>query len=150
MQFEVQLDMLSRPRARAPWLVVACLYCGLFSIAAAGAAGHSTSGEQESDPYETLAARLIEAPTEADRAALRQANSNLVSTSLESALRELGEAHRSRGEFAAAAVGFRLMQQVAEETGHPAGVASALRNLGVVSRQQQKYDEARAYLQKGL
>src|SRR5882672_6948869 len=130
---EVEPDMLSR--LRAAWFLMICLFCGVFSIAVARAAGP----EQQSDAYENLAAQLIEAPTAAARAALLQANNNLVSASLESALGDLAEAHRSRGEFAAATLGFSLMQQIAEDNGHPAGVASALRNLGVVSRHQQRY-----------
>ncbi|HWM70112.1 MAG TPA: CHAT domain-containing protein [Steroidobacteraceae bacterium] len=141
---EVEPDMLSR--LRAAWFLMICLFCGFFSIAVARAA----APEQQSDAYENLAAQLIEAPTAAARAALLQANNNLVSASLESALGDLAEAHRSRGEFAAATLGFSLMRQIAEDNGHPAGIASALRNLGVVSRHQQRYDEARDYLQKGL
>ena len=154
--------MLSRPRAAWFWMM--CLSCGFFSIAVARVAGPSTSGEQgswtpavstaapeqQSDAYKNLAARLIEAPTEAARVALLQANSPLVSAPLESALGDLAEAHRSRGEFAAATLGFRLMQQVAEENGHPAGIAAALRNLGAVARLQQRYAEASDFFQKSL
>jgi hypothetical protein len=86
MRIEVEPDMLSRPRAA--WFLKMCLLCGFFSIGVARAAGHSTSGEQgtrtpsvsttaseqQSDAYKNLAARLIEAPTEAGRAALLQAS----------------------------------------------------------------------------
>ena len=131
---------------RGNWLWTICWFGGLLSIAVACAA----APDQEPDVYGNLAAQLIKAPTEMERASLLQTNSTLVSASLESALGELGEAHRSRGEFAAATMGFLLMQQIAEKNAHPAGVAEALRNLGVVARQQQRYDEARDYLQKGL
>src|SRR5882724_534959 len=104
MRIEKNPDMLSRPRVRGNWLWTICLFGGLFWIAVACAA----APEQESDVYGNLAAQLIKAPTEMERAALLQTNSKLVSASLESALGELSEAHRSRGEFAAAAVGFAL------------------------------------------
>jgi CHAT domain-containing protein len=146
MRIEKTPDMLSRSRVRGNWLWAICLLGGLFWIAVACAA----APEPESDVYGNLAAQLINAPTEMERAVLLQTNRNLLSASLESALGELSEAHRSRGEFAAATVGFALIQQIAERNGDPAGVAEALRNLGVVARQQQRYDEARDYLQKGL
>ncbi len=143
--FEVNAATLSRSRWRAVWLAMICSFCGLFSSAAAG-----TAAPEEPEAYKNLAARLIEAPTEVERAAILQANSKLVSASLESSLGDLAEAHRSRGEIAAATAGFRLMQQVAETNGHGDGVAFALRSLGAIARLQQRYAEALDYFQKSL
>src|SRR5260370_41370559 len=107
----------------------------------------TSNAPKEKDAFQDLAEKLVETDTDAKRTALLEANHDLITSSLESALSAAGAARRPQGDYANAQVSYQLRRQVAERTNHPAGVWSALRSLGIVARLQQKYPEALDYFQ---
>ena len=105
---------------------------------------------REAAAEETLAAALVSAKTESERASLLAAEKDLMTVELRKALIAEAEKLRTQGNYTQALAVFDLTYRIAEQNGDKSGVASALRGIGGVKYNQADYKAALEYYQKSL
>jgi CHAT domain-containing protein/Tfp pilus assembly protein PilF len=99
---------------------------------------------------DVLAAALVAARTEEERKALLVAENELVTVELQKALIKQGQRLSNQGSYGQALSIYQLALQIAEQLGDKRGIATTLRNIGIVHRSQGNYTQALEYYQKSL
>ena len=99
---------------------------------------------------EDLAAALIAAKTQDERASLLVAEKDLMTVELRKALIEQAEKLRVQGKYAEALAVYDLTYSIAERIGDKSGVATTLRGIGGVKYNQADYKAALELYQKSL
>ena len=99
---------------------------------------------------EELAASLIAAKTQDERASLLAAEKDLMTAELRKSLIAQAEKLSTQGSYTQALGIFDLTSHIAEQIGDKSGVAHALRGIGGVKYNQADYKAALEYYQKGL
>jgi CHAT domain-containing protein/Tfp pilus assembly protein PilF len=99
---------------------------------------------------EELAAALAAARTDEERKALLEADIELQTSELVRTLNDQGTRLRARGNYPQAVAVLQLSLTTAQRLGYQAGMAGALRNLGIVSNSQGNYSQALDYFHKSL
>jgi CHAT domain-containing protein/lipopolysaccharide biosynthesis regulator YciM len=134
------------------WSVI--LTCLLFSSALAQDESRtqqpaSVSAADEA-ALQSLAHALASVKTDVERSALLTAEKELVTERLVREMIRQGSRLRSQGNYPEALARFRLAQNVAEQIGDKAGIASTLNNIGFVHYLQGNYPLALEHYQKSL
>ncbi|MEP6635076.1 MAG: CHAT domain-containing protein [Acidobacteriota bacterium] len=104
----------------------------------------------ESSAEEDLVAALLAAKSEVERAALLEADKELMTVELRKALIARGRSLSQRGDFSQALILDQLAQTLAEKIGDKAGLTTALYRIGGDYRNQGNFNPALEYLQKAL
>lgn len=102
----------------------------------------ASAQEQAKTPAEELAAKLLAARDEGERAALLAARKELVAPELRKALIAAGDAHRRQAEYPRALAAYELARRVAESADDREGVARSLHYVAVVRMAQGEYGPA--------
>lgn len=96
----------------------------------------------EGAPADALASALIDAPTSAARAALMDAEADLVGEALVAAMSRRADALARGGDFAGARVVYELVVEVARRAGSRRSEGQALQNIGNAAYFQRDFDAA--------
>ncbi len=105
---------------------------------------------REASAEEDLAAALALLKTEDERSALLTAEKELVTGRFVQALNRQGASLRLQGNYPEALARFRLAQNIAEQIGDKAGIASTLIGIGIVHSSQGDYAQALEHYRKSL
>lgn len=105
---------------------------------------------RELSAYDELAARLLAVKDEQERAALQEAEKELVTVELRKSLHQQAYRLLDKRDLAQAALAFRLARELAERLGDQEGAARALRGLGDTSVARNDYAAAMEYIQQNL
>jgi CHAT domain-containing protein len=105
---------------------------------------------RERSAYDELAADLLAAKSEAERAALLDGNKELVSLDLIAALDTPGDRLVLRGDYAAAVRHYELGMEVARRLGDREAEAAMLGSIGDAHRAQGYYDAALDHFHRSL
>lgn len=104
----------------------------------------------ETSAEEELAARLVAAKGEVERAALLAEDGELLTPSLATALFRAGERFRFRQDYEQTMAAYRLMLLVGERTASKNIIAAALHNIALVHRTEGEYEQALELAEKSL
>jgi CHAT domain-containing protein/Tfp pilus assembly protein PilF len=99
---------------------------------------------------EDLAAALVQAKTEAERAELLAQEKEFVTVGLARALNTQGDRFANRGEYSKALLIYTLAKNLTEQIGDRYEIARTYHNLGQVHRSQGNFAQAMDYFQKSL
>ncbi|MGH9556359.1 MAG: tetratricopeptide repeat protein [Terriglobales bacterium] len=142
---------LQKPLRRGLLLFMLAVW---LSLAGAGQqrpdAGRVAAVAGDESAVGKLAAALVAAKTEEERAALLAASPELVDNHLQRVLARQGARLYQQGNFPEALNAFRASQNVAERLGDSTGVAAALNQIGELYTSQTSYDRALESYRKSL
>jgi CHAT domain-containing protein/tetratricopeptide (TPR) repeat protein len=105
---------------------------------------------REAPAEEDLAAALASLKTDDERSAILTAEKELVTERLVREMIRQSSSLNSQGDYPEALARFGLAQNIAEQIGDKAGIASTLTNIGIVHFNQGNYAQALEHCQKGL
>ena len=105
---------------------------------------------REAAAEENLAAALVSAKTESERASLLVGEKDLITVELRKALITQAGKLRIQGSYTEALAVYDLTYRIAEQIGDKSGVATALLGIGGVRFNQADYKAALEYYQKSL
>ncbi len=105
---------------------------------------------REATAVEDLADALVTVKTTAERSALLAEEKELVTERLVREVNRQGNRLRSQGNYPEALARYRLAQNIAEQIGDKAGIASTLNNIAIVHDSQGNYAQALEHFQKSL